>query len=99
MQDQELSAEGERALDFSVKGNDAFFAYFLGLAANVDEVTGMDHQRANVELGAKFFHPRGLLGVDFGGAPHARAGGKYLESVGANLRGALDSVGCAAGGA
>jgi hypothetical protein len=57
----------------------------------------MDDQRAYVELGAQFFHAGALFGVDLGGAPHARAGGKNLQGVGANLPRPFDGVGCAAG--
>jgi len=46
-----------------------------------------------VELGTKFLHADGLLGIHFGSAPHARAGGEDLEGIGANLPRLLDGVG------
>ena len=53
----------------------------------------MDDQRANVEFGAQLAHALGLFGVDFGRAPHARAGRENLKGVGADLARALDGVG------
>jgi hypothetical protein len=57
----------------------------------------MNHQRAYVELGAQLLHAGALRGVYLGRAPHARAGGEDLKSVGAYFASALDGVGCAAG--
>jgi len=97
MQHQVLCAEGEGTLDLAAKGRDAFGANFIGLAADINQVAGMDDQRADVELGAQLLHADALFGIDFGGAPHARAGGENLQGVCADFAGALDGVGCAAG--
>ena len=57
-------------------------------ASQVDQVVDVDHQRMQIEAFA-----RGLRSdLDFGlaghgGAPHARAGGKDLEGVRAQIRG------------
>ena len=97
MQHQILGAQGEGALDLGAKGGDAFRANLLGLAADVNQIAGVNHQRADIEFGAQLLHAGALFRVDFGSAPHARAGGEDLQGVGADFAGALDGVGCAAG--
>jgi hypothetical protein len=83
----------QRPLDLAAKGRDALLAHLVRLAAHVDQVAGMNHQRPHVELRAQLAHPGGLLGVHLGRAPHARARGENLQGVGANLPRPLDGVG------
>jgi len=90
MEDEELRAQGQRALDLAAKGSDGVGAHGFGLATDVDEITGVDGHGADVELGAQLAHLFCVGGFDRRGAPHARAGGEDLEGVGANLDGAFD---------
>jgi len=92
MQHQVLGAEGKGTLDFAAKGVNTLLAHLVELTADIHQVARMNHQRAHIELGSQLFHARGLFGVDFGGAPHARARRKNLKSVGAYLTCALDGV-------
>ncbi len=97
MEHQVFGTQLERALNLSAKGGDALFANLIGLAANIDQVARVDDQRAYVELGAKLFHAGGLRWVNLGSTPHTRAGGKDLESVGADLARFFYGARCAAG--
>ena len=99
MEDEIICAEGEGAFDFATECGDALFADRFRLAAYVDEVAGVNDQRRKLVFGAEGVHALALRGIDFGGAPHARAGGEDLESVGADLAGALSGFGGAACGA
>ena len=96
MEDEVFCAERECALDFAAKGSNAFFAHLLRLAADVDQVAGVDDQGTNIERRAQLPHAFGLLGVDLGRAPHARARRKNLKGVGADLACALDGIRSAA---
>ncbi len=57
----------------------------------------MNNDRVDIKGLANSAHALGLFGVDFGGAPHTRAGGEELEGVGADFAGAFDGFGGAAG--
>ncbi len=85
MQNQVFGAENEGALDFSAEGDDALLTHFIGLAAHVHQITGVDDQRTDVQGRTQLMHALGLLGVHFGGTPHTRAGRKNLKGVGANF--------------
>ena len=99
MEDEVLGAEGEGAFDFAAEGLRRVDADGLGLAAEVDEIAGVDGDGADVVLGAQGEHFGGVLGLDGRGLPGAWAGGKYLEGVGAGLDRAIDGGPDAAGGA
>src|SRR5258708_3963721 len=96
MQHQVFGAKGEGSLNLSAKGHNTLLSNLFVLAAHVDQIARMNHQRANVILGAKCGHPLALLGSDLGRLPHARAGGKYLESISADFAGALNRGGSSA---
>ncbi len=99
MEDEVLGAEGEGALDLSSKSQNGVGADGFGLAAEVDEIAGVDGDGADVVQGAELAHPGGVFGFDRGGAPHAGAGGEDLEGVGAGFDGAVDGGPAASGGA
>jgi hypothetical protein len=71
MQHQVLGAKVERALNLAAKRGHALLAHVVGLAAHVHQVAGVNHERANVELGAQLAHALGLLGSTLG-ARHMR---------------------------
>ena len=85
MKHQVLRAKGQRPLNLPAKRRHALLAHFLGLAAHVHQVAGMDDERAHIKLGAQLAHPRSLFGVNLRRAPHARARCKNLKCIGANL--------------
>src|SRR5215831_4524475 len=93
MENEVFGAEHEGALDFAAKGHDALLAKISGLAADVDQVAGVDDQRANVEFCALRAHALSLFGVDLLWTPHAGAGGEDLEGVGANFVRPIDGIG------
>jgi len=99
MEDEELRAKGQGALDLSAKGCDGVGAHGLRLAADVDEIAGVDGNGANAELGAQLAHLERVGWLDCGGPPHAWAGGEDLEGVGTDLDCAIDRRPSAAGGA
>ena len=99
VQDQIVSAEGKRTFDLSAKRGDTFFADVAGLAADVDEIAGVDDERADIQRLAQCTHPNALCRVDLGGAPHARTRGEHLKCVGADFARTFDGVGRAARGA
>src|ERR1700683_2835296 len=92
MKDEIFGAELERALDLAAKASDALLANLACLAADIDQVTGVDDERANVVFDAQLAHAMGLLWIDLGRAPHTRARRKDLEGVGADLTRALNGI-------
>jgi hypothetical protein len=98
MEDEVFSAEGEGALDFAAEGRDGFLADDIRLAAEVDEVAGVDDEGGAVELGAEGAHLFAMGGLELGGTPHAGAGGEDLKGVGADLMRALGGAKDASGG-
>ena len=86
------------ALDLAAKGGDRVAADFFGLAAEVDEIAGVNDQRRAVIFCAQPLHLVAVGGGDLRGTPHARAGGKYLKSVGAHCLGAFGGGEDPAGG-
>jgi hypothetical protein len=99
MQDEELSIEGQGALDFAAKRRNGVATHGFGLAADINKIAGVDGNGADVELGAQVAHLLRVSGLDRRCAPHARAGGEYLEGIGADLDGAVDRRPASAGGA
>ena len=97
MEDEVFGAEGQGAFDFAAKGGDGLVADGIGLAGEVDEIAGVDDERAAVVLAAEGAH---LLAVGRGklsGAPHAGTGREDLEGVGAQFMSALSGAEDAAG--
>ena len=92
MENEILGAQDQRTLDLAAKTGNAFLANLRRLAANVDQVAGVDDQRADVKLGPQLAHPLRLLRVHLRRAPHPRARGEDLEGVRANLPRAFDGV-------
>ncbi len=99
MQDKILRTEVQGALNLSAKSDDALLPHLVVLAADVDQVAGVDDEWTDVVFGAQLLHAGGFLWFNLGRAPHAGARREYLEGVCANLFRAQNSVGCAAGGA
>ena len=64
MEDEVFGAEGECAVDLAAKGGDRVAADFLRLAAEIDEITGMDDQRRAVVFGAEALHLVAVGGGD-----------------------------------
>ncbi len=77
MEDEVIGAEGERALDFLAKAGDAFGAHLFGLAAEVDEIAGVNHERRDVMRGPQFAQAGSLLGV------HRR--GRHMRGLDENI--------------
>ena len=92
MEDEVVGAEGEGALDFTAHAHDTFFTDDLRLAAEIDQVAGVDGEGADFIFGAEFMHALGLDEINAGGPPHAGAGGKDLEGVGADFVRAQNGV-------
>src|SRR5579863_1748338 len=96
MKNEVIRAESESSLDFQAKAGHALAAHFLGLAAHVHQITGMDHERAEIVSGTNLAHARCLPRVDDRSAPHARTRREDLEGIGAHFPGAQSGVGRAA---
>src|SRR5580658_1934351 len=96
MQDQILGAEGQGPLDLAAKRHHALLAEVLGLAADVNQIASMNDERPDFVLRTKFLHSLALTRIRLGRAPHARARGKDLQGIGADLFGALHGVRCSA---
>ncbi len=99
MHDEVISAQRDRAHDFIVICLNRAHAHHRIGCRQIDQVIGVDDQRAEAEFGALGAK---LGGVDFRDArtdarPHARAGGKNLQRVAAEFSGALERAGKAAG--
>ncbi len=72
MQHQILRAEGKGALDLAAKGCDALGADLYILAAHVDQVAGMNHERPHVEGFARSSRMRSACLGSTLGARHMR---------------------------
>ena len=93
MQHQVFGAQHQGAFDLAAESGHALLAKLVGLAANIDKVAGVDHERANVELRTLRPHSLGLLGVDLLRPPHPGTGGKDLQRVGADFVRPVYSIG------
>jgi len=99
MQNDEIGAEGDAANEFVVKGLDGASAQHGLLCGQIDQIIGVDDQRAEAEgfaAGAKG------SAVHFGDArgparPHARVGRENLQGVAAELVRRFERVEMAAG--
>ena len=98
MEDEVFGAEGESADDFFPESGNGFLANEVGLAAEIDEVAGVDDEGEAVVVAAEAAHLVAVGGLQRGGAPHAGAGGEDLEGVRADLMGALGGAKDASGG-
>ena len=98
MQDQVFGAEGEGALDLPAEGGNGLLAEEGGLAAQVDEIAGVDDEGKTVVVLAETAHLGAVVLRQGLGAPHAGARGEDLEGVRAEFVGTLGRAEDAAGG-
>jgi hypothetical protein len=87
MRNQVIGADDERALDFAAEGVDGFFADDRRRRGEVDEIAVVNNQRGKIVALTAAVEETNLLRVGRLGAPHARARGKDLEGVRAELFG------------
>jgi len=87
MHNQVFSADHEGALQFAAKGMDGVLADVGRRGRQVDEIVAMNDERCKIVRGAFFCQQLNLQLVGSFGAPHARAGGKDLQGVGADFAG------------
>ena len=73
MEDEIVGTQGQSALDFSAEGDDGFLADLARLAAEIDEIAGVDRHRSAVIFDAELLKLLGVRRIDARGAPHARA--------------------------
>ena len=93
MQNQVFGAECQGALDLAAKRHDALLTKLGRLAADVDQVAGMNHERADVVFSADSPHALGLLRVDLLRPPHPRTRRKDLQCIRADLVRPIDRIG------
>ena len=97
MEDEISGFEGDGALDFGTKGGDGFSAE-LGIAAgDIDEIVGVNDERAQIVLAAEAAHRLALGSRELEWLPLARAGGEDLQGVAPEAVGALGGILHAAG--
>src|SRR5271156_2845798 len=98
MEDEIFGAEGEGTLHFPTQGLDGVGPHRSGLAAEIDQVAGVNDQRRAGVKGAQLLHAVTVLRRKDASSPHAGAGREDLEGVGADGAGALggteDSARC-----
>ena len=90
MEDEVFGAECEGSLDLAAEGSGGVEADGFGLAAEVDEVAGVDGDGADVVFGSEFAHLCGVFRFDGGGLPLTGARGEDLEGVCAGFDGSID---------
>src|SRR3569833_2030573 len=93
MQHEILGAQHQSPLDLASEAHYTLLAKLLCLAADIDQVAGVNDQRTHIELCALRAHPLGLLGVDLLRPPHPRTGRKDLQCIGADLVRPIYSIG------
>jgi hypothetical protein len=83
---QEFRTDICRTVELAAKSSDGFGAN-LGIAGSqIHEVIYVDHQRLDAVFPADGPECLDFQGIGGACAPHARAGGKDLQRVGADLR-------------
>src|SRR6266849_5709647 len=99
MRDDEFSAERDAANELVVKRLDGAGAQHGLLRGEIDQIVGVDDQRAEAELLAASAESRGvdLRNARRTAGPHARAGGKNLQGVAAELVRGVERVAISAG--
>jgi len=99
MHDYEVGAEGHAANEFVVKGLDGASAQHGLLGGEVDQIIGVNDQRAEGEFLAAGAESGGFDFRDTSGpaGPHARTGRENLQGVAAEFLRGFESVGVAAG--
>ena len=98
VEDEILGLERESALDFATEGGDGL-GVELGVASGeIDEIVGVNDQRAQVVLLAQAKHRRHVFGLDVVRLPLARTRREYLQRVAAEPVGTLGGVVHASGG-
>lgn len=97
MQDQKVGAQRQRAFDLAAKSGDGLGVEFRIAARHVDQVVGMNYQRAESVALAQACHLVALRASELVWLPLPRARRKYLKGIAAQPVGPFGSVLDAAG--